>query len=81
MGAGPIGMSFTVCLAAVLMKLWDIAWLDSMENESLQVDLYSRYVDDSRNLLHPLVPGWRWDNGQRKIEQMVRAPRYGRLQN
>ena len=42
------------------MKLWDSAWLKSMSREGLEIGLYVRYVDDSRNMLRPLTPGWRW---------------------
>ena len=45
------------------MKLWDAAWMESMDNEGVQIDLYVRYVDDSRNMLRPLAPGWRWNDG------------------
>ena len=56
-------MRFTACLAAVIMKLWDQAWLESMSHEGLEIGLYVRYVDDSRNMLRPLSPGWRWSKG------------------
>ena len=72
---GPIGMRFTACLAAVLMKLWDAAWLGSMEKEGLDIDLYMRYVDDSRNMLRPLAPGWRWDNGFKFREEWAAEDR------
>ena len=60
-GGGPIGMRFTACLAAAIMKIWDMAWIDLMEREGLVSYLYKRYVDDSRNLLPPLKEGWIWD--------------------
>ena len=56
-------MRFTACLAAVIMKLLDMAWLEKMDNEGLDIALYVRYVDDSRNMLKPLTPGLRWQTG------------------
>ena len=43
------------------MKLWDQAWLKLLEREGIDVALFYRYVDDARNMLHPLIEGWRWD--------------------
>ena len=60
---GPIGKRFTACLAAVIMKLWDTAWLESMDNVGLSKGLYDRYVDDSRNMLRPLSLGWQLETG------------------
>lgn len=57
---GPIGLRSTATLAALAMKLWDIAWLRLLERESISVDEYFRYVDDVRNFLAPLCEGWRW---------------------
>ena len=56
-------MRFTACLAPVIMKLWDLAWLKSMNMEGITIDLYVRFVDDSRIMLRPLNPGWRWCKG------------------
>ena len=56
LSGGPIGLCFTVCLAAVLMKIWDVAWLQLLHNENIKTELYKRYVvDDSRSLLKPLA--------------------------
>ena len=59
----PIGMHFMACLATVVMKQWELAWMDSMEIEKLQIALYESYVDDSSNFLRPFTPGWRWNAG------------------
>ena len=64
---GPIGLRFTACLAAVLMKIWDRAWLDLLEREGIETLLYKRYVDDSRNLLCPIAEGWRWNEDHCKF--------------
>ena len=46
---GPIGLRSTAALAALIMKLWDVAWLQLVKKEFLEVLLYCRYVDDCRN--------------------------------
>lgn len=68
LSGGPIGLRFTACLAAVLMKIWDVAWLQLLQNEDIRTELYKRYVDDSRNLLKPLAEGWYWDNDTNHFE-------------
>ena len=57
---GPIGLKLTAALAALIMKLWDIAWLKLLENQKVVIHDYYRYVDDSRNALPCLKEGWRW---------------------
>ena len=66
---GPIGMRFTACLAAVIMKLWDTAWVELMSREGFDIKMYARYVDDSRNMVRPLREGWRWVNGGFKYRE------------
>ena len=58
---GPIGLRNTATLAALAMKLWDIAWLKLLVRENITVEAYYRYVDDVRNFLAPLCEGWRWN--------------------
>ena len=60
---GPIGLVSTATLAALVMKLWDKAWVDLLDREGLILLLYFRYVDDSRTFLSPLAEGWRWHQG------------------
>ena len=45
---GPIGLRITATLAALIMKLWDQAWLQLMRNQKVKILGYYRYVDDSR---------------------------------
>ena len=57
---GPIGMRFTASLASIVMKEWDKAWMQLMERENLEFDMFLRYVDDCRLFLRALNPGWTW---------------------
>ena len=58
---GPIGMRATASLAAVVMKVFDVAWMNLCKRENLSVDLFLRYVDDCRILMAPLNEGWFWN--------------------
>ena len=60
---GPIGLRSTAALAALIMKLWDVAWKQLLKKEMFEVLLYCRYVDDCRNFARPLKEGWRWIDG------------------
>ena len=60
---GPIGLRSTACIASLVMKLFDVAWLKLLENEGLDIYGYFRYVDDCRNCLQVLAEGWKW-NGE-----------------
>ena len=66
--SGPIGLRSTACLAALIMKLWDLAWQKLAEREGLQLVDYFRYVDDCRNMLLCLLEGWRWEDGEFKFK-------------
>merc|ERR1711873_72834 len=57
---GPIGLRSTACLAALIMKLLDRAWIELASSEGLQLHDYMRYVDDVRNCLQAIKEGWRW---------------------
>ena len=46
------------------MKLWDLAWLRLAKREGLSILSFFRYVDDSRNMMHAIMEGWRWADGQ-----------------
>ena len=61
---GPIGLRSTACLAAMMMKLWDIAWTKLMDREGLEWFEYFRYVDDNRTFLWCLCEGWFWDGAE-----------------
>ena len=54
-------MRSTASLAALIMKIWDQAWLSLAARESLSLHDYFRYVDDVRNCLQVLKEGWKWD--------------------
>ena len=56
-------------LAALVMKLWDVAWLQLLKKEMIGVLLYCRYVDDCRNFVRPLLEGWRWVDGSFKFSK------------
>ena len=58
---GSIGLRLTACLAALIMKLWDVAWSKLIKRENLRVHDMFRYVDDYRNCLQVLMEGWRWN--------------------
>ena len=62
-GLLPIGLCSTACLASLIMKLWDGAWLDLLDREGVNLVYYFRYVDDSRSFARPLIHGVRW-NGE-----------------
>ena len=62
-------MRFTACLAAVIMKIWDVAWLQLLHREEVVTLLYKRYVYDCRNLLNPLSEGWKWNNNKFEFDQ------------
>ena len=55
---GPIGLRSTASLANLIMKIWDMAWVELLSREGLDVLLYYRYVDDNRTYLFPLAEGW-----------------------
>ena len=48
---GPIGLRSTASLAALIMKLWDVSWMQLMKREGIEILEFSRYVDDARNFL------------------------------
>ena len=58
---GPIGLRSTACLASLIMKLFDMAWIKLARREGLALHLYYRYVDDVRNCLQSLLEGVRWN--------------------
>ena len=62
--SGPIGLRSTACLAALIMKLWDRAWLSLAKKHGLSILCFFRYVDYCRNMLHALCEGWRWSGAQ-----------------
>ena len=67
---GPIGLRSTATLAALIMKLWDQAWIKLLIREGFFLLLYFRYVDDSRTFGPPLAEGWRWDTDQFKFKDL-----------
>ena len=60
---GPIGLRSTATIAALIMKLWDQAWVKLLDREGLRYLDFFRYVDDVRNFVWSLYEGWRW-NGE-----------------
>ena len=63
---GLIGLRRTATIAALIMKLWDQAWVRLLEKENLGVLEFFRYVDDVRNFVFSLYEGWRWSEGSFK---------------
>ena len=41
------------------MNIWDELWTTRLRELNLKIELYTRYMDDGRALLHPVRPGWR----------------------
>ena len=63
---GPIGLRGTCAVARIVMQLFDAKWKRRLQELGITTWLISRYVDDSRAILQPIRPGWRWvDNDLR----------------
>ena len=60
-------MRFTASLASVVMKLWDMMWMELLKRENIKFDLYLHYVDDCRLFLTFFNKGWMWSNNKMKI--------------
>ena len=60
LSGGQIGLRKTASLASVVMKEWDVAFMELMDREGITIDLFMRYVDDYRFFLRPLNEGWYW---------------------
>ena len=60
---GPIGLRIMASLASLIMKIWDVLWLQLLKREGISSIDFFRYVDDTRSFLRPLLEGLRW-NGQ-----------------
>ena len=61
---GPIGLRGTCAVARIVMQLFDLKWGNILKDLGIVTWLNFRYVDDSRSLLPPIKPGWRWVGGQ-----------------
>ena len=46
------------------MNTWDLLWTRRMMELNLRKEVYTRYMDDGRALIHPIRPGWRFKDGQ-----------------
>ena len=44
------------------MQVFDRRWVERVELAGLILELYMRYMDDGRKILHPVLKGWRWIN-------------------
>ena len=56
---GAIGIDATCGIARVTMNVWDKIWVGRLMNLNLRQEVYTRYMDDGRSLLHPVRSGWR----------------------
>ena len=58
-GAG-IGLRGSAAQAKVTMAMWDRRWASVMSSWSIIAQIFIRYIDDMRILLHPIKRGWKW---------------------
>ena len=56
---GAIGLRATCAIARITMNVWDNLWGRKIRELNLRQELYTRYMDDGRSLIHPVRPGWR----------------------
>ena len=56
---GAIGLRATCAIARVVMNMWDDLWTQKLRDLNIRVELYTRYMDDGRAMIHPIRPGWR----------------------
>ena len=61
---GPIGLRATCAVARLVMCLWDRRWKECLARSGINLGLYARYMDDGRAVLHSIMPGWRWVEGE-----------------
>ena len=54
---GPIGLRGTCSVARLTMQIFDRKWSNILEDQGVDIKLYSRYMDDGRILLHPIKRG------------------------
>ena len=59
---GAIGLRATCAIARVTMNVWDKLWRGKLKDLNLRQEVYTRYMDDGRSLIHPVRPGWRIDD-------------------
>ena len=59
-GGGAIGLRARCAIACVTMNVWDAMWTQRLEDINIRKELYTRYMDDGRTLIHPIRPGWRF---------------------
>ena len=50
-------------LARVVMARLDCKWKERMGENNIEVEEDGRFVDDARNFMYPIRPGWRWQDG------------------
>ena len=67
---GAIGLDATCAIARVMMNVWDKLWEGRLLDLNLKQEVYTRYMDDGRSLLHPVRPGWRiCEDGRLKFKK------------
>ena len=64
MDGGPIGLRGTCTIARLVMQVFDGRWEGIIKGAGLELELYTRYMDDGRIFLHPVRRGWRWVDGK-----------------
>ena len=67
---GPIGLAITAWLASIVMKCFDNLWLRLAQKCNIDISCYIRYVDDSRNFLKGIKPGWKWVKNGLKFDEI-----------
>ena len=45
------------------MARWDYKWKERMGENNIEVEEDGRFVDDARNFMYPIRPGWGWQDG------------------
>ena len=64
---GPIGAELSQAIARLVMVWWDKQFLKLCNEIGIEVDLYTRYVDDSNLAVIPHQPGTRFIEGSLQV--------------
>ena len=64
----PIGVRLSCGVARLVANSFDKELKVLLDNNKIKVDAIFRYLDDHRNILRALAPGWRWNKGKKKLQ-------------